>query len=123
MKIKTKAELCFFICLLFLQISTSLFLRANTPIIIDAYEVLDSTRFVVRYSFEFVADADKPDNIDSDIQMLEIGAKVSKSYSYGLYKLYSIATINRNSSGVPGFRARVLAMEVLKNYLEGKNSI
>lgn len=97
--------------------------KANPPLIIDAFEVLETSRFVVRYSFEFVADADKPDNIDSDIQILEIGPKVSKSYSYGLYKHDSIATINRNSSGVPGFRARVPAMEVYKNYPEGKNSI
>lgn len=106
--------------LLYLTIFES---KANPPVIIDAYEVLDTSRLVVRYSFEFVADADKPDNIDSNIQLLEIGPKVSKSYSYGLYKHDSIATVNKNSCGVPGFRARVPAMEVFKNYPEGKNSI
>jgi GLPGLI family protein len=102
---------------------TIISLKANEPLSIDAYEVLDTSRLVIRYSFEFVADADKPTIIDEDILILEIGNKISKSYSYGLYKHDSIATMNKNSSGVPGFRARVPAMEVFKNYPESKNSI
>ena len=98
-------------------------IKATSPLDIDEFDVLDTSRLVIKYSFEFVADAEKPDNIGLDVLILEIGPKISKSYSYGLFKHDSIATMNKNSPGVPRFRPRVPPMEVFKNYPKGKNTI
>lgn len=104
------------------QISISSVFSSNPQLFIDDYAVIDSSRIVVRYSLEFVANPNKPETIDNDIIVLEIGSKISKSYSYGLYKHDSIATMNKNSAQ-PFFKARVPPLEVFKNHPIGNNTI
>ncbi len=123
MKTKFTNQIFFIFIVIFFQVSTLTGLMGNPPTFIDEYKIIDSTRFMVRYSFEIVPDTAKPDDIDSDIQILEIGHQTSKSYSYGLYKHDSIATANKHADAVPGFRGRVPPVEVFKNFPIGKNSI
>ncbi|TVQ08148.1 MAG: hypothetical protein EA361_17190, partial [Bacteroidetes bacterium] len=100
--------------------------QTGTPFrIIDDFSALDSTRFIVTYSLDFFHNPDKPGAIDSDIIILEIGYRLSKSYSYGLFKHDSIATtINkRGGSSAPNLQKAVPPMEVFKNHPFGKNTV
>jgi len=110
----------------------TLLLGLQTPIytqlfpdiqLIDDFIIIDSTRFVVQYSFEWVVFPDKPENLSSDITVLEIGTRVSKSYSYGVFMHDSIATANIRASGVPSFGQAVEPVEVFKNHPIGINTI
>ncbi|MFW6222144.1 MAG: hypothetical protein ACOC3T_00885 [Bacteroidota bacterium] len=109
----TLDKLLFLVGTVIFQISISSVFSSTPQLFIDDYAVIDSSRIVVRYSLEFVANHNKPETIDNDIIVLEIGSKISKSYSYGLYKHDSIATMNKNSAQ-PFFKARVPPLEVLK---------
>lgn len=90
---------------------------------IDDYEVLDTSILVVRYSLDFIVDEEEPENIDSDIRILEIGTKLSKSYSYRLFKHDSILTAHKGSSGVPFLQVAVPPVQIFKNYPSNKNTV
>lgn len=92
------------------------------PQYIDEFVILDSSRVVIQYSLDFIANPNKPFNVDSDIVLLEIGSNISKSYSYGLFKHDSIATANKDRD-TRELRIPVPSIEVLKNAQVGKNTI
>ena len=94
----------------------------TSPKSIDEYVILDTTRVVVKYSLYFVVNPEKPETIDTDIVVLEIGHKVSKSYSYLLFKYDSIATAS-TADNVPMLQKRVPPIEVFKNFPSGKNTV
>ncbi|MFW6369975.1 MAG: GLPGLI family protein [Bacteroidota bacterium] len=123
MKTKQIAKLFFINSLLLLTATTSMCQMMVMPRFIDEYNIVDSSRVIVQYSLEFVNDPNNPGSVDTDIIILEIGTKVSKSYSYSLLKHDSIATANKRSSGVPMLQIAVPPVEVFKNYPTDKNTI
>ena len=113
----------FILCLVLFCAKTATGQMMVMPRFIDEYSILDSSRVIVQYSLEFVNDPNNPGSVDTDIIILEIGTKVSKSYSYSLLTHDSIATANKRSSGVPMLQIAVPPLEVFKNYPTGKNTI
>ncbi len=89
---------------------------------INHFVVLDSSGFVIKYSLDFILNPLKPEEIDRDIIILEIGHHISKSYSYGLYKQDSIATACINCDH-PILQTSVPAIEIFKNFPAGKNTV
>jgi len=96
-----------------------------SPQSINDYKVVDSSKYVIKYSLDFTNNPDKPEKKDSDIIVLEIGKCVSKSYSYNLFKFDSIYTNGKNN-GIESVRLlqkSVPPVEVFKNYPKGKMSV
>lgn len=122
---RKKQTICF--CLLSLFISSSI---AQLPLrimpqSISDYQVVDSGRFVIRYSLDFVEDPDKLTVKESDIILLELGKNISKSYSYNLYRFDSILTdgVSKGTPGLPFIQKTVPPLEVFKNYPKGKITV
>lgn len=92
---------------------------------INDFKVVDSSKYVIKYSLEFVSNPDKPEIKDNDIILLEIGENVSKSYSYSLFKYDSIFTDGKykGAQALPLLQISVPPVEVFKNYPEGKLSV
>jgi GLPGLI family protein len=121
MKLKKIIKSLFF---LFVLTLVAKYLDGSNPILfIDGYDVLDTTRFIVRYRLEVVPNIERPEATDSDIIILEIGSRITKSYSYGLFRHDSIATRNKHRDAHAGFRSRVPTLEVFKNHPIGRNTI
>lgn len=103
----------------------TLYLSAQTTTdhnYITDYSILDSSKLVVKYSLDFISNPDKPKGVHNDIIILEIGASLSKSYSYSLFKHDSVATYT-SANAVPKLQVSVPPMEVFKNYPAGKMTV
>ncbi|HAL64614.1 MAG: Uncharacterized protein XD81_1480 [Bacteroidetes bacterium 38_7] len=118
-----KIIICF--CFLTFFITSSIAQMVVSPQSINDYKVVDSSKYVIKYSLDFTNNPDKPEKKDSDIIVLEIGKCVSKSYSYNLFKFDSIYTNGKNN-GIESVRLlqkSVPPVEVFKNYPKGKMSV
>ncbi|MDR2084661.1 MAG: GLPGLI family protein [Bacteroidales bacterium] len=93
--------------------------------LINEYNVLDTSIIRVAYSLDIINNIEKPLDITNDIIYLEIGDKLSKSYSYTLFSYDSIATVQyyKGAKAFPLCQKTILPMEVFKNYLQGQNTI
>lgn len=113
------------ICFLTFFITSSIAQMVVFPQSIIDYKVVDSSKYVIKYSLDFTNNPDKPEKKDSDIIVLEIGKNVSKSYSYNLFKFDSIYTNGKNKGieSVPLLQKSVPPVEVFKNYPKGKMSV
>lgn len=120
---KYKLTICF--CFLTFFIKSSIAQMVVSPQSIIDYKVLGSSKYVIKYSLDFINNPDKPEIKDSDIIVLEIGETVSKSYSYNLFKFDSIYTNgkNRGIASAPLLQKSVPPVEVFKNYPIGKTSV
>lgn len=119
---KNILTICF--CFLTFFITSSIAQMVVFPQSIIDYKAVDSSKYVVRYSLEFVNNPNRPEIKDSDIIILEVGKNVSKSYSYNLFKFDSIFTNGKNKgiASVPLLQKSVPPVEVYKNYPKGKIS-
>ena len=93
--------------------------------LINDFKVVDSSKYVIKYSLEFVSNPYKPEIKDPDIIVLEIGENISKSYSYSLFKYDSIYTdgIYKGAQALPLLQISVPPVEIFKNYPERKLSV
>ena len=66
---------------------------------------MDDCKYQVKYNLKLVNNLKKPDNKKSDVLILEIGQNIAKSYSYGLYKYDSIATVEiaKGAEAIPSY--------------------
>jgi GLPGLI family protein len=122
-KMKTKLFLFVVMGVFSWQIMPSQAQLTSPALDIIDFVALDSTRFIVKYSLDFIGNPEKPETPDHDVLILEIGREISKSYSYGLFKYDSIRTACKNCDAVPGIRVPVPTIEVFKNHPQGKNSV
>ncbi len=121
MKAQLNLETTFFFCIFFCSLFQTTAQRGISANFIDEFIILDTTRLVVTYSLDMVVDAQNPGEIDNDIIVLEIGTRISKSYSYGLYKYDSIAS--KAVDTYPTRREAVLPFDVFMNYPSGRNTV
>ncbi len=120
---KIKLIICF--CLLICFITSSIAQMVTFPQSIIDYKIVDTSKYVIQYSLDFVNDPDKPETKDSDIIVLEIGKYISKSYSYNLLKFDSIFTIGKKKGkeALPLIQKSVPPVEVFKNFPKGKITV
>ncbi|PKP48764.1 MAG: hypothetical protein CVT94_07320 [Bacteroidetes bacterium HGW-Bacteroidetes-11] len=76
-----------------------------SPLEINNSRKIDDCKYQVKYNLRLVNNLAKPDNKKSDVLILEIGQNTAKSYSYGLYKYDSIATVEiaKGAEAIPSF--------------------
>lgn len=120
---KNRLTICF--CFLTCFITSSIAQMLVFPQSITDYKIVDTSKYVIKYSLDFINNPDKPAIKDSDIIVLEIGENVSKSYSYNLFKFDSIYTNGKNKriESLPLLQKSVPPVEVFKNYPKGKISL
>jgi GLPGLI family protein len=100
----------------------------NLPVIpksLDKYKVIDTSLFTITYEVKIMVDTNKPDDIQEDLLVLQIGKHISKSYSQFLFQADSINTeaIKNGLATSPIFQGIVPPIEVYRNYPENKNTV
>jgi len=92
---------------------------------LDKFTVLDTALITITYEAEIVDDTAKFSDKQKDIQILQIGKHISKSYSKLLFQADSIDTagIKSGAESGPSFQGIVPPMEVYKNYPENKITV
>lgn len=88
----------------------------------DKYHVIDSALFAITYEVGIINDTTNQNNTQKDIQILQIGKYISKSFSKLLFKADSLntAAIKSGAESAPLFQEIVPPIEVYKNYPENK---
>ena len=88
----------------------------------DKFTAIDTALYVVSYKFAVVMDTANPDKKAEDELRLQIGRRVSKTYSIRAYKSDSVATamIKKGAQAVPNASGTPLPEEFYKNYPTGK---
>jgi GLPGLI family protein len=100
----------------------------NLPVFpkrLDNYKVIDTSLITISYEVKIVVDTNKPNEIQEDLLVLQIGKRISKSYSQFLFQADSINTeaIKNGRASSPIFQGIVPPTEVYKNYPENKNTV
>ncbi len=95
-------------------------LKSQVPIDFDYYEIIGESQLVVVYDMAYINDTSKLDIKYYDEIILEVGDKLSKSYSHGLYKYDSTYTdSNRNGSySYPSPKLSIFPVDVIKKYTD-----
>lgn len=98
---------------------------APGPLELSRYDVLDACQLKVTYQLTIHPDPAKADYTYNDVQVLEIGEKYAKSYSYLLYQTDSLCTALRAKGvkNVPALQKAVLPMEVLLSAREKQTTV
>jgi len=98
---KTKTHITILLCLIsFVSLGQGI-----SPLEIYNYKKIDDCKYQVKYNLKLVNNLKKPENKKSDVLILEIGQNIAKSYSYGLYKYDSIATVEiaKGAEAIPSY--------------------
>ncbi len=100
----------------------------NLPVLpkrLDNYKVIDTSLITITYEVKIVVDTNNPKEIQEDLLVLQIGKRISKSYSKLLFQADSINTeaIKNGLATAPIFQGIVPPVEVYKNYPENKNTV
>ena len=80
------------------------------------YEAVDNCALKVTYALRIVPDPRQKDYVYEDIQVLEVGTEVVKSYSYLLFQQDSTGTalVAKGAESVPQLQKAVLPMDVYR---------
>lgn len=92
---------------------------------LDKFTVLDTALITITYEVEIVDDTAKFSDKQKDIQILQIGKHISKSYSKLLFEADSIntAAIKSGAVSAPLFQGVIPPIEVFKNYPDNKLTV
>ncbi|MDR0995965.1 MAG: GLPGLI family protein [Tannerella sp.] len=93
----------------------------------DKYEVLDTCKYEIHYNLSYVLDTTLK-TIKApieDVCVLQIGKRVSKTYSESIYETDSIdhAEIKKGANAVPMLQKVVPPVEVFKGYPSGQMTV
>lgn len=91
----------------------------------DNYKVIDTSLITITYEVKIVVDTNKPNEIEEDLLVLQIGKRISKSYSQFIFQADSISTeaIKNGRATSPIFQGIVPPIEVYKNYPASMNTV
>lgn len=100
----------------------------NLPVLpkrLDNYKVIDTSLITITYEVKIVVDTNKPNEIEEDLLVLQIGKRISKSYSQFIFQADSISTeaIKNGRATSPIFQGIVPPIEVYKNYPASMNTV
>jgi GLPGLI family protein len=101
------------------------YLRSQIPTIprgLDKAEMIDSMIYEITYSVDIVNDPQEPKKLEHDVQILQIGTQLSKTYSKLLYLADSTATAlgKKGAKKIPIFQGLVSPVIIYKNFPNGK---
>lgn len=87
---------------------------------IDKFESLGDARYQITYAMSFVNDPNVQKDRVEDTCILEIGDKLSKTYSRTMFEKDSTSTahLKRGAQNVPRLKKAIIPVEVFKNYPE-----
>lgn len=102
--------------------------NAQLPIIprdLSKFIVLDSASYVITYDVSIMNDTMSPEKTIKDVMTLQVGRRMSKSFSSLLYQADSSsnALFKKGEKNVPWFQEIVPPIIVYKNYPANKNTI
>ena len=85
---------------------------------IDKFSIIDTVQTNIIYSLKVITNPSKPENLIEDRCVLQIGQKISKTYSQLIYQHDSLITNLRKSrpERLPGLQKPVPPIEIYRNY-------
>ena len=91
----------------------------------NKYIVLDSAGYIITYEMIATHNIAKPNDKSRDIQILQIGSKISKTFSKPLYDNDSICTamLKKGATAIPILQDLVSPEDIYKNYPVGKITV
>lgn len=91
----------------------------------NRYTVLDSAGYIITYEMSAIHNKAKPNDKSRDVQILQIGRKISKTFSKPLYDNDSVCTalLKKGVTAIPIYQDLVSPEDIYKNYPVGKITV
>lgn len=107
-----------FIYLLLLSLNCYPQLTPSSYNNIDKYDVLDSAQFEATYKLQVLHNPKAPNKVIEDVCILQLGDKMTKSYSKTMYENDSVRTAwtKRGARNTPSLQEGIIPIEVFKQY-------